>query len=251
MAPVGTTATICAAMSDTMAAGVAVPVNVTVELRRLAPAMVTVAPIRPLVGAKLDIVGGGITVKIGLVATPPGVVTVMTPLDAPAGTTATILLAVSLFMIAGVNVPVKMTEIAFAKPVPVIVTVPPTGPLVGEMAVMVGTVRTVKMLGLVAVPPGVVTVTRPDVAPAGTVVVTVVAVLLPTTPAVPLKLTAVAPARLVPVMVTAAPTSPLVGAKLVILGVAMIVNVALEALPPAVVTLMGPVAAPAGTVATI
>jgi hypothetical protein len=40
--------------------------------------------------------------------------------------------------------------------------------------------------GLVAVPPGVVTVTEPLVAPAGTAVVTFVAVSVEMTPAVPL-----------------------------------------------------------------
>ena len=53
--------------------------------------------------------------------------------------------------------------------VPLIVTLVPTGPLVGEKLVMVGGLVTVKLLLLVAVPSGVVTLTGPVVAPAGTV----------------------------------------------------------------------------------
>ena len=53
--------------------------------------------------------------------------------------------------------------------VPLMVTLVPTGPLVGEKLVMVGGLVTVKLLLLVAVPSGVVTLTGPVVAPAGTV----------------------------------------------------------------------------------
>jgi hypothetical protein len=65
-----------------------------------------------------------------------------------------------------------------------------------------------------------------------------------------LKLTAVAPVKFVPLMVTLVPTGPLVGAKLVIVGAGITVKLfVLVAVPPAVVTLSGPVVAPAGTVA--
>ena len=69
--------------------------------------------------------------------------------------------------------------------------------------------------------------------------------------AVPLNRTAVAPVKFVPLIVTLVPAGPLVGVKLVIVG-ALAVTVkllALVALPPGVVTLSGPVVAPAGTVA--
>ena len=69
--------------------------------------------------------------------------------------------------------------------------------------------------------------------------------------ALPLNRTAVAPVKFVPLIVTLVPTPPLVGAKLVIVG-ALAVTVkllALLAVPPGVVTLTGPVVAPAGTVA--
>jgi hypothetical protein len=53
----------------------------------------------------------------------------------------------------------------------VIVTLAPMGPLVGEKLVIEGGGITVKLLALVAVPPAVVTLIVPDVAPLGTVAV--------------------------------------------------------------------------------
>ena len=60
-------------------------------------------------------------------------------------------------------VPVKL--------VPVMTTAVPTGPLVGVKPVSVGAGMTVKLPALVTVPPGVVTLTVPVVAPVGTVAV--------------------------------------------------------------------------------
>ena len=68
-------------------------------------------------------------------------------------------------------VPLKVTAVAPVRLVPVIVTLVPTGPLVGLKPVMVGEPMTVKLLALVAVPPGVATAIVPVVAPAGTVAV--------------------------------------------------------------------------------
>jgi hypothetical protein len=67
---------------------------------------------------------------------------------------------------------------------------------------------------------------------------------------VPLNATDVAPVKLAPVIVTAVPTGPLVGEKLVIHG-PTVKLVALVAVPAGVVTLIGPVVAPEGTVAVI
>ena len=69
--------------------------------------------------------------------------------------------------------------------------------------------------------------------------------------ALPLNATALAPVKFVPLIVTLVPTGPLAGAKLVIVGaLALTVKlVELVAVPPGVVTLTGPVVAPAGTVA--
>ena len=57
-----------------------------------------------------------------------------------------------------------MAPVKFA---PLIVTLIPTGPLVGVKLAIVGAI--VKAVALVAVPAGVVTLSGPDVAPAGTV----------------------------------------------------------------------------------
>jgi hypothetical protein len=113
--------------------------------------------------------------------------------------------------------------------------------------VTVNITLTVNALPLVPVPPGVVTVNGPVVAPAGTVAWITVADVTVNVAAVPLNRTAVAPVKFAPVIVTLAPTSPLVGVKLVILG-ATVKLAALVAAPPGAVTLSGPVVAPAGTV---
>jgi len=63
----------------------------------------------------------------------------------------------------------KVTAVAAVKLVPLIATLVPTGPLVGAKPVIVGGLTTVNALLLVAVPPGVATLSGPDVAPAGTV----------------------------------------------------------------------------------
>jgi len=63
----------------------------------------------------------------------------------------------------------NVTAVAPVKFVPLIVTLVPTGPLAGVKLVIVGAGITVKLFVLLAVPPGVVTLSRPVVAPAGTV----------------------------------------------------------------------------------
>ncbi len=65
-------------------------------------------------------------------------------------------------------VPLNATAVAPVKFVPLIVTLAPTSPLVGVKLVIVGGLSTVKLLALVAVPPGAVTLSGPFVAPAGT-----------------------------------------------------------------------------------
>ncbi len=139
---------------------------------KLVPVIVTAAPTMPLVGLKLVTVGaGGITVKdVALVAVPPGTVTEMVPVVAPAGTVVVIDVAETTVNV-GCAVPLNFTAEAPVKLVPVIVTAAPTRPLVGVKDVIVADGRTVKADGLVPVPVGVVTVTLPVVAPAGTVVV--------------------------------------------------------------------------------
>src|SRR5438309_561642 len=133
------------------------------------------------------------------------------------------------------------------------VTFAPAGPLVGEQLILVGGGMTVKVVLLVPVPADVVTLSGPVVAPAGTVAwITVVDVTVKVVALVPLNRTAVTPVKFVPLMVTFAPTGPLVGEKLVMVGGGMTVKVVpLVPVPADVVTLSGPVVAPAGTVAWI
>ncbi|HKZ75432.1 MAG TPA: hypothetical protein VJ259_02085, partial [Actinomycetota bacterium] len=150
----------------------------------------------------------------------------------------------------------NLTAVAPVKFVPSITTSAPTGPEVGENDVIVGAPAavTVKFWALVPVPPGVVTLIFPVVAPEGTVAVICVPVLtVNVVAAVLLNVTAVAPVKLVPVITTGVPTGPLVGLKLVTVG-APANTVKFEELvsvPFGVVTVMGPVAAPEGTVAVI
>jgi hypothetical protein len=145
----------------------------------------------------------------------------------------------------------KVTAVAPVKFVPLMLTVLPTGPLVGLKLVIVGGFTMVKLVALVAVPPGVVTLSGPVVAPAGTVAWIAVLDVTVKVAAVPLNRTAEAPVKFVPLIVTLAPVGPLVGVKLAIVGaLALTVKlVALVAVPPGVVTLTGPVVAPVGTVA--
>jgi hypothetical protein len=68
--------------------------------------------------------------------------------------------------------PLNVTAVAPVKAEPLIVTLVPTGPLAGVKLVIVGgsgALTTVKVVALVAVPSGVVTLSVPVVAPVGTV----------------------------------------------------------------------------------
>ena len=255
VAPVGTVVVIVVAFV-TVKVGCDVPLNVTpVAPVRLVPVMVTAVPVAPVVGVKLVTVGAAtVTVKFeALVAVPPGVTTWIGPLVAPVGTVVVIVVALTTVKV-GWFVALNRTLVAPVRPVPVIVTATPTAPLVGVKLVTVGTGTTVKVAALVAVPPGVTTAIGPLVAPAGTVVVIVVALTTVNVGCdVPLKVTPVAPVRLVPVMVTAAPTMPLVGVKPVTVGTGSVTVklVALVAVPPGVTTVTGPLVAAAGTVVVI
>src|SRR5205823_9075528 len=78
-------------------------------------------------------------------------------------------ICVAEFTVKVAVVPLNFTDVAPMKFVPLIVTLVPTVPVVGEKLVIVGGLVTMKELLLVAVPSGVVTLTGPVVAPAGTV----------------------------------------------------------------------------------
>ncbi len=140
VAALGTVAEIC--VSEATVKFAPVPLNATVVAPVNAlPLIVTVAPAEPLVGVKPVILGAGVpplTVKLlELVATPPPVVTLIGPVLLPVATVAVICVA-ELTVNDVASVPLKRTNDAPVNPVPLIVTLCPTGPLVGEKLVIVG-----------------------------------------------------------------------------------------------------------------
>ncbi len=260
VAPAGTGATMLVALQLVGAVAV-VPLNLTVlvpcEAPKFAPVIVTLAPTNPDVGFKLVMLGAGtVTVKLlPLLATPPTVTTTF-PVVAPAGTGATMLVALQL--VGAVAVPLNLTVLVpcvAPKFAPVIVTLAPTNPDVGFKLVMLGAgTVTVKLLPLLATPP-TVTTTFPVVAPAGTGATMLVAFQLVGVAVVPLNLTVLVPCdapKFAPVIVTLAPTNPDVGFKLVMLGPedVTVKLTPLLATPPTVTTTF-PVVAPVGTGATM
>src|SRR5260370_1138102 len=163
------------------------------------------------------------TVKlIPLLATPDTVTTTL-PVVAPAGTGATMLVALQLVGVASVplNCTVLVPWVA-PKFVPVMVTDVPTAAEVGDKPVMLGAATTAKLIPLLATP-DTVTTTLPVVAPAGTGATMLVALQLVGVASVPLNCTVLVPwvaPKFVPVMVTDVPTAAEVGDKPVMLGAA-------------------------------
>ncbi|MDQ7052316.1 MAG: hypothetical protein Q9P14_05295 [candidate division KSB1 bacterium] len=157
--------------------------------------------------------------------------------------------------------PLNSTAVAPVKLLPTIETSVPSGPLVGVKLVIAGAgggvgCVTVNESALVAVPLGVVTAMGPLVAPAGTLArMRVSASTMNVAAAAPLNSTAVAPVKLLPTIETSVPSGPLVGVKLVIagagggVGCVTVNESALVAVPLVVVTAIGPLVAPAGTLA--
>ncbi len=212
--------------------------------------MVTVPPTPPEVGVNELIVGAAVrTVKMAvLVPVPSAFVTVIVPVVAPVGTVTVIKLTEYPKLLAAV--PLNLTAVMPAKPVPVRVTVPPTTPADGEMEEMIGIVRTVKVPELVPLPVGFVTVIVPVVAPDGTTAAIDVLDKTAKAAGVPLKLTEVTPVNPVPVSVTVAPTAAEVGVNELIVGMARTVKLkGLVTVPSEFVTVSVPVVAPTGTVA--
>ena len=191
--------------------------------------MVTVVPVVPDDGVKEVMVGAA--VKPVKDAVPPGVVTCTLPV-APVPTVAVILVELTTVKLVAA-VPPKLTAVAPIKFAPVIVIVVPDAPKVGVKELMVGgeTAKPAK----VAVPLGVVTDTLPLLPEATTAVMLVALATLNELAAVPPKLTAVAPVKLVPVMVTVAPTAAGL-VNVVIVGAALMVLVVKVNVPPGVVT---------------
>jgi hypothetical protein len=183
----------------------------------------------------------------GLVAVPDGVVRVTRPVVAPFGTTVS-----TRFTDTNENVadtPLNLTAVTPVKLVPLIVTDVPGEPLFGARPLILGPI--VNEPPLVTVPADVVTEILPVVAPLGTVVLIRVTLATENVAETPLNLTALTLENPVPLIPTAVPTPPLVGVKLVMVSPFPCVTTKLALLvpvPAAVVTEIGPVVAPAGTV---
>src|SRR4030095_4526111 len=205
----------------------------------------------PATGAKLAIVGRRITMKsAALVPVPAGVVTVIRPVTAVAGTVVVMLPSETTSKMGCTTEP-NLTTVAPVRVPPEIVTGVPGVACDGVNETMRGATR--KPAALVTGPAGLTTPMRPVVAPAGTGTRIEVADRTVTGPVLtPLKVTLVTLARLVPFSVTSAPSGPTVGLKLLRVGALMTTNGAgLIAVPPGVVTLTVPVAAVPGTVAVM
>src|SRR5438552_4881299 len=219
VAPAGTGATIEVALQI---AGVAtVTLNVTAllpwEEPKLPPAMVTDAPTAPELGDKLLMLGTASTVNNTPALATPLTVTTTLPVVAPAGTGATIEVALQLAGVA--TVPLNVTALVpWVEPKlpPAMVTDAPTAPELGDKLLMLGTASTVNDTPALATPL-TVTTTLPVVAPAGTGATIEVALQLAGLATVPLNVTALVPwvePKLPPAMVTDAPTAPELGDKL-------------------------------------
>ena len=183
---------------------------------------------------------------LALVAVPAGVVTVIGPDAAPAGTVAVIL--IGELTVNTAEVPLNFTAVAPVRFAPLMATLVPGAPLAGVKLVIRG--ATVKLVALVAVPPGVVTLIGPVRGVAGTVAVICVPLLTMNVAASPLNLTAVAPGEGGAGDRDAGAAAPLAGENELTVG-ATVKVAALVRVPAGVVTLIGPVVAPAGTVAVI
>ena len=157
----------------------------------------------------------------GRVPLPPGLVTVISPVVAPAGTAAR--MAESDMTEKMAWTPLKETLVAELKPVPEMVTPAPTGADAGENPLTAGAGTTLKRSVLKAVvetePTRVVTPTGPFRAPTGTTAETWVGETLRNdVAATPPKVTVLVPARPVPSMSTVELTRPATGVRPVTMG---------------------------------
>src|SRR6185369_13627095 len=150
VAPVGTVALICA--EDTTVKLAVTPLNLTdVATPKPLPLMVTVVPTGPLAGENEDTTGGPVTVNEPVLCpVPAAVVTLIRPVVAPAGTVALICADDTTVKVA--VTPLNLTDVAPLKPLPLIVTAVPTGPLAGENEDTTGGLVTVNELALWPVP---------------------------------------------------------------------------------------------------
>ena len=185
---------------------------------KLVPTITTYSPVLALVGDNKVILGLAIHVKLANeVAVPIGVVTLTLP-EVPASTTAVMVVAFTTVNDVAA-IPPKLTAVAPVRFVPVIVTVDPLPALVGVKEEMVGVTAHVNP-AKVAIPSGVVTLTLPEALAPTTAVMVFASTTLNDVAAVPPKLTAVVPIRLVPVIVTVEPLVALTGVNEEMVGAA-------------------------------
>ena len=252
-APAGTDVVTLVGVDEVTTAGV--PLNDTMgDVLKLVPLIITTAPAAPSEGVKVEIVGVSNTLNGDPLETvSPFSVNEIVPVDAPTGTEVVILVEVEAVTTAAT--PLNSTTLLVGvvlKLFPEMITDAPTAPLAGLNPVIDGVGSTVKSLTLVTVTPLTVTEIFPKVAPAGTVVVMLVAVEEETAAAIPLKRTTFSVGvmlKFVPVIVTVVPSAPLLGVKLEKVGEATTIKLvgAVVMVMPLVVTAMGPDAASEGT----
>lgn len=124
VAPAGTVAVIC--VSELTVKFAAVPLKVTaVAPVKFRPVMTTDVPAAPPAGVKLVIYGPTVKVPV-LVTVPPGAVTAIVPVVAPVGTL--VVIWVSETTVNRAALPLKLTDFAPEKPVPVMDTRVPNAP---------------------------------------------------------------------------------------------------------------------------
>jgi hypothetical protein len=203
----------------------AAPLNVTVLVPWVAPkfvpAIVTGAPTAAEAGDRIPMPGVGTTVNTAPALATLFTVTTTLPLVAPAGTGATI--DVALQEVGAAAVPLNVTVLVpwvAPKFVPMIVTAAPTGAEGGDRLRMLGVCNTVNSTPALT-KPFTVTTTLPVVAPAGTGATIEVALQLVGVAAVPLNVTVLVPwvaPKFVPVIVTTVPTTLDVSDRLVMFG---------------------------------
>lgn len=203
----------------------AAPFNVTVLVPcvdpKFDPVMVKEDPIGPAALDRLEILGTWRTVNGVPLLDVPFTVTTTFPDVAALGTGTVMPVAVQL--VGAAAVPLKLIVLfpcGDPKLTPVIATVVPAGPDVGDIALIVGVVETVKGTPLLATPLTVTTI-FPDVAPIGTGTAMPDVVQVVGDPAVPLNVTVLLPCedpKLVPEMVTDAPGTAVLGKMFAING---------------------------------
>ena len=139
----GTLVAILVEVAELTAANVVLNLTVSMTgfVSKFVPVIVTAVPAVPIVGVNPVIVGApvpAVTVNgVLLVAEPPGAVTVIGPVVAPAGTLATICVAVAEVTVPAVPLNVTVFWLAVVlNPVPLMVTEVPTGPLFGVKPMM-------------------------------------------------------------------------------------------------------------------